>query len=215
MQPVPPSTTDRIVVPLFSARTGASAVGLTTMDAPAIVWFRRDLRLCDHAALVSAARQSTRALAVFVYDDRLLAPAGAPRRAFLAGCLRDLDRQLDSKLLVCHGDPAEVLPGIAQLVGACSVHVSTETNPYGRHRGERVRRAGRHRCAVDGVRITVCRDTGPHHEVRRPTVPGVHTLPARLERARLAQPGSNRTEHGGLDGPLRPRRSRHSRPERR
>ena len=111
------------------------------MDAPAIVWFRRDLRLCDHAALVSAARQSTRALAVFVYDDRLLAPAGAPRRAFLAGCLRDLDRQLDSRLLVCHGDPAEVLPGIAQRVGACSVHVSTETNPYGRHRDERVRRA--------------------------------------------------------------------------
>ncbi|MFC0114740.1 deoxyribodipyrimidine photo-lyase [Kibdelosporangium aridum] len=45
-----------------------------------VVWFRRDLRTRDHPALLSADRA---ALALFVLDNRLIKPSGAPRLALL------------------------------------------------------------------------------------------------------------------------------------
>jgi deoxyribodipyrimidine photo-lyase len=104
----------------------------------AVLWFRRDLRLADHPALLAAADAAPRALALFVLDDRLLTPSGAARRIFLAGCLRELDAALGGRLLVCRGDPARVVPGVARQVGARTVHVSTDAGPYGRARDERV-----------------------------------------------------------------------------
>ncbi|WP_217643270.1 cryptochrome/photolyase family protein [Actinopolyspora lacussalsi] len=115
------------------------------MTTAAILWFRRDLRLYDHAALLAAARRSESVLAVFVLDDNLLRPAGASRRDFLYGCLRELDERLGHRLLIRHGDPAEVLPELAGRVGAESVHVSADTNPYGSRRDGRVREALRER----------------------------------------------------------------------
>ncbi|KGI81354.1 deoxyribodipyrimidine photolyase [Actinopolyspora erythraea] len=111
------------------------------MSSSAILWFRRDLRLYDHAALLAAARRADSVLAVFVLDDNLLRPAGANRRDFLYGCLRELDERLGGGLLIRRGDPAEVLPELAERVGAASVHVSADTNPYGSRRDERVRAA--------------------------------------------------------------------------
>lgn len=111
------------------------------MNTPAVLWFRRDLRLHDHAALLTASRYAEHLLPVFVLDNHLLSSAGASRRAFLYGCLRDLDTQLGGRLLVRHGDPVAVLPDLARRVGANSVHVSAETNPYGRTRDRRVRDA--------------------------------------------------------------------------
>ena len=111
------------------------------MPSAAIVWFRRDLRLHDHAALLTAARRADAALAVFFLDQRLLAPSSAVRRTFLYRCLRALDAQLDNRLLVLDGRPEDQLPRVAEQVGAGSVHVSAETNPYGRERDERVREA--------------------------------------------------------------------------
>ena len=80
-------------------------------------------------------------IGVFVLDESLLAPAGAPRRTFLYRCLRELDASLGGRLLVLRGDPARVLPELVAEVGAGSVHVSADTGPYGRERDERVREA--------------------------------------------------------------------------
>jgi deoxyribodipyrimidine photo-lyase len=110
------------------------------MTPPAIMWFRRDLRLSDHPALLAAA-DSGEVLPLFVLDDRLLAPAGAPRKHFLYDCLRALDHDLGGRLHIAHGDPAQVVAEIARKVGAGSVHVSADTGPYGRERDERVRKA--------------------------------------------------------------------------
>lgn len=104
----------------------------------AVVWFRRDLRLADHPALLAAAEAAPRAQALFVLDDRLLGPSGAPRTAFLAGCLRSLDAALDGRLLVRRGDPAQVVASVAREVEARTVHVSADAGPYGRGRDERV-----------------------------------------------------------------------------
>ncbi|WP_245573966.1 cryptochrome/photolyase family protein [Amycolatopsis nigrescens] len=104
----------------------------------AVLWFRRDLRLGDHAALLSAAERSGRVLALYVLDEALLSPAGAPRTAFLYGCLRALDEQLGGRLMVVRGDPAREVVKAAKAVDAKSVHVSADTAPYGRGRDEKV-----------------------------------------------------------------------------
>ncbi len=105
----------------------------------ALIWFRRDLRLGDQPALAATAERAERCLAVFVLDERLLAPAGAARRIFLIRSLRALRAQLAGRLLVVAGDPVEVLPELAGRVGATGVHISADCGPYGRQRDDAVR----------------------------------------------------------------------------
>jgi deoxyribodipyrimidine photo-lyase len=103
----------------------------------AILWFRRDLRLGDHPALLAAldaAGPGGTVLPLFVVDDRLWGPAGDPRRRFLLDCLADLGAQTGGALVLRAGDPARVVPQVAAEVGASSVHVTGDTGPYGRRR---------------------------------------------------------------------------------
>jgi deoxyribodipyrimidine photo-lyase len=109
-----------------------------------VLWFRRDLRLADHPALlaaVDAAGPDGTVLPVFVFDDRLWGPSGAPRRRFLLDCLTDLAESLDGALVLRHGDPVQVLPRLAAEVSAAGVHVSADAGPYGRTRDAAVDRA--------------------------------------------------------------------------
>lgn len=80
-------------------------------------------------------------LALFVLDERLLGPAGAPRRTFLLRCLRALDAELGGRLMVTKGEPATILPAVASAVRASSVHVSADYGPYGARRDAAVARA--------------------------------------------------------------------------
>ena len=107
---------------------------------PSILWFRRDLRLSDHPALLAAAQDGP-VLPVFVLDEALLAPSGPARRAFLIRSLRALDRDLRRHgpgLVVRGGRPEEVLRALVAEVGAAAVHVSADFGPYGAARDERV-----------------------------------------------------------------------------
>ena len=121
--------------------------GHTAGVATSLLWFRRDLRRCDHPALLAAASGAPAGdagadvLGVFVADDALLRPSGAPRRAFLAGCLRALNESMDGRLLVVHGRPETVIPRLAREVDAAAVHVSADYGPYGRARDDRVKQA--------------------------------------------------------------------------
>ena len=108
---------------------------------PAVMWFRRDLRLTDHPAL-SAAAATGPVLPLFVLDPVLLGSAGAPRKAYLSRSLAALDDSLDGRLVIRTGDPATVVPEVAREVGATTVHVSAECTPYGRERDARVSAAG-------------------------------------------------------------------------
>jgi deoxyribodipyrimidine photo-lyase len=104
-----------------------------------VLWFRRDLRLGDNPALL-AARDAAGdgVLPLFVLDDALRGPSGAPRLAFLYRCLRALDDALDGRLVVLRGRPEDVLPRVVRDIGASSVHVAADYGPYGRERDERV-----------------------------------------------------------------------------
>jgi deoxyribodipyrimidine photo-lyase len=110
----------------------------------ALLWFRRDLRLGDHPALlaaVDAAGPEGAVVPVFVFDDRLYGPSGDPRRRFLHDCLAELDAAMDGALVRRHGDPTAVLPQLAGEVGATSVHVTADAGPYGRRRDQAVEQA--------------------------------------------------------------------------
>ena len=110
---------------------------------PAVMWFRRDLRLADNPALVEAAADGE-VLPLFVLDPALWGPSGAVRRAYLAGSLRSLDaslRQRRTRLSVVRGDPVRRVVLAAREVGADRVHVAADYGPYGRARDERVEQA--------------------------------------------------------------------------
>ena len=106
-----------------------------------VLWLRRDLRLHDHPALLAAADSADDVVPLFVLDDAVRGPSGAPRLAFLYRCLRELEVRTGGALRVLQGRPEEVVPRVAQQVGATSVHVSSDHAPYGRGRDERVRAA--------------------------------------------------------------------------
>jgi deoxyribodipyrimidine photo-lyase len=102
-----------------------------------LLWFRRDLRLTDHPALldaIDAAGPGGDVLPVFVVDPALWRPAGGPRREFLRECLTALQESLGGALVLRSGDPADVLPRLVREVGGGSVHVSADAGPYGRRR---------------------------------------------------------------------------------
>jgi deoxyribodipyrimidine photo-lyase len=103
-----------------------------------VMWFRRDLRLSDNPALVEALRAGDEVLPLFVIDPALWGPAGANRRAFLAGCLRSLRTDLGGALVIRTGDPVDVVPGVAAEVNAQAVFVAEDFGPYGRRRDESV-----------------------------------------------------------------------------
>ena len=105
-----------------------------------VMWFRRDLRLHDHPALDAAAAEGP-VLALFVLDEALRGPSGAPRLAFLYRTLRALDEDLRGRagrLIVRRGKPEDIVPAVAAEVAATSVHVSADFGPYGSSRDDRV-----------------------------------------------------------------------------
>jgi deoxyribodipyrimidine photolyase len=57
------------------------------MPSRAVVWFRRDLRVADHPALLAALDAADQVVPTFVVDRTLLEgrPSGPNRRAFLHG----------------------------------------------------------------------------------------------------------------------------------
>lgn len=103
-----------------------------------IMWFRRDLRIKDNPALLAAGPE---VLPVFVIDPVLWGRSGEIRRAYLAESLHALSRSLGGSLVIRSGDPAVVIPALAQEVGAKSVHIAADFGPYGSQRDQAVEKA--------------------------------------------------------------------------
>lgn len=121
------------------------------MRAPAIVWFRDDLRLTDNPALDAAAHAGRPVIAVFVQDDESdgLRPLGGAARWWLHGALAALDQALrgrGGRLLVLRGAAAEAVERLAVEVGAGAVY-------WNRRYGAAERR-------IDGRVKTVLKDRG-------------------------------------------------------
>ncbi len=92
----------------------------------ALVWFRRDLRLADHYALLRACRDFEHVIPVFVLfeDDAGVWSLGGAQRWWLHHSLKQLDkslRDLGSLLVLRHGDPVNEIATLVRESGARAV----------------------------------------------------------------------------------------------
>jgi len=115
-----------------------------------VVWFKRDLRLDDHAPLAQAARLGP-ILALFVYEPEVVeAPEFHPRHGrFLHECLAELRqrmRLLGGDLILRKGTMPGVLEDLNRSVPIDSLHSHEETGTWATYqRDKRVARWARER----------------------------------------------------------------------
>ena len=99
-----------------------------------LVWFRRDLRAYDHAALHHALASSSQVHCVFVYDTTILAPLPRDDRrvSFIHASIAELDaelREMGGALLVRHADAVEAIPALAAELGVDAVFTNHDYEP--------------------------------------------------------------------------------------
>ena len=119
----------------------------------ALVWFRRDLRAHDHAALYHALGAAREVWCVFVFDQGILdaLPRRDRRVEFIHDALADLDAQLralgavhgrtDVRLLVRHGRAPDEITALAAALRAEAVYANHDDEPDALRRDAEVRRA--------------------------------------------------------------------------
>jgi deoxyribodipyrimidine photo-lyase len=133
----------------------------------ALVWFRRDLRSVDHAALYHALRAADRVFCLFVFDTDILdaLPSRCDRRvAFIRESLVELDTALDalsheaggagSGVLVRHGRAEDLVPALAAELAVDTVFANRDYEPAAIIRDSRVAE----RLAAAGIGFTDCKD---------------------------------------------------------
>lgn len=101
-----------------------------------IVWFRRDLRLADHPALLEAAGEGSVVPLVVLEPGQLTDTRGPARRMLRS--IAALHEATGGSLVVRCGDPAVIVPAVASALGAERVHITRDTTPAGRERDEQV-----------------------------------------------------------------------------
>ena len=110
-----------------------------------LVWFRRDLRAFDHAALHHALRCSQQVFCVFVYDTEILdgLPRDDRRLRFIHASLASLDeelRRLGGYLIVRHGSARDEVAALANALDVDAVHACTDYEPLAIARDDEVAR---------------------------------------------------------------------------
>ncbi|HEY1128424.1 MAG TPA: deoxyribodipyrimidine photo-lyase [Roseateles sp.] len=109
----------------------------------ALVWFRRDLRADDQAALYRALRGARQVFCAFVLDRDILdaLPRADRRVEFILDALRVLDedlRQLGGALIVRHGCATDEIPRLAAELGVQAVFTNHDDEPQALARDARV-----------------------------------------------------------------------------
>jgi deoxyribodipyrimidine photo-lyase len=107
-----------------------------------IIWFRRDLRIGDHPALLEAMKNSDEIVPLFILDKAQIAEAGEKLLAYMGQSLRALDESLGNTLHIIEGDQVEVLQDLIARYEVKEVHISAEYERYGAMRDARVEAAG-------------------------------------------------------------------------
>lgn len=112
-----------------------------------LVWFRRDLRLSDHAALYHALRGGGPVWCVFVFDRDILDHLPSPqdrRVAFIHAALLELAGALQAQgggLMVRHGSARSIIPQLAAELNAESVFINHDYEPVALERDTAVERS--------------------------------------------------------------------------
>ena len=111
---------------------------LPSTPTPALLWFRQDLRLTDHAALNAAMTGGRPVLPVYILDDE--APGewaiGGGSRWWLHGSLTALAADLKARgapLVLRRGRAMEILPALLAETGADEIHAGRMHEPWARN----------------------------------------------------------------------------------
>lgn len=131
--------------------------------ASALVWFRRDLRTRDHAALAQALRSAAAVHCVFVFDRTILdaLPRSDRRVEFIRNAAQALDADLralggpGTGLITLHADAAEALPGLAARLGVQAVFTNHDDEPAALARDTLVRT----RLTAARIALHTCKDS--------------------------------------------------------
>jgi len=119
----------------------------------ALVWFRRDLRVADHAALYHALKAARQVWCAFVYDRAILdeLPRADRRVEFIVESVDALAADLAAlaqshgiagvRLLVRHGRGADEIVALAADLHVQAVYANHDDDPYALTRDARVRGA--------------------------------------------------------------------------
>jgi deoxyribodipyrimidine photo-lyase len=106
------------------------------------MWFRRDLRVNDHPALLAAVESAETVIPLFILDKQQISEAGDKLLAYMGKSLRALDESLGNRLHVVEGDQVEILKELIEKHQVQEVHISTEYERYGAQRDAKVEAAG-------------------------------------------------------------------------
>lgn len=117
-----------------------------------LMWFRRDLRLDDNAALAQALIRCRQVYVVFVFDTTILThlPRADRRVEFILAAVHALNDRLAEAcgqpqghptLLVRHGDPSMQIPQLAAELGVHAVFANHDDEPTAQARDTAVRTA--------------------------------------------------------------------------
>ena len=128
-----------------------------------LVWFRRDLRASDHAALYRALTQCRQVHCVFVFDPEILdtLPRADRRVEFIRASLVELDGALRALgphpgcgLIVRHALASDAVPALAQTLQVQAVYANHDDEPQALARDSLVRT----RLAAAGIAFHTFKD---------------------------------------------------------
>ena len=135
---------------------------METPYASVLMWFRRDLRAADNAALFHALKAAQAVHCAFIFDTAIL--DGLPRRDRRLEFIRDSAAELDDALrqaggpaaglITLHGEAAEVLPALAARLGVRAVFANHDDEPAALERDRLVRE----RLATAGIALHTFKD---------------------------------------------------------
>jgi deoxyribodipyrimidine photo-lyase len=118
-----------------------SREALQTLITPevSIFWFRRDLRLSDNAGLYQALKNEKSVIPIFIFDTQILnrLEQNDRRVDFIHQSLKSLEKeleQLNSSLLVLHGNPVEIYESLQPK----AVYCNHDYEPYAKTRDNQV-----------------------------------------------------------------------------
>lgn len=115
-----------------------------------LIWLRRDLRLSDNAALYHAAQQCKTLYCAFIFDDSILSalPHSDRRIEFICRSLSELDEAMrlcagraQTGLITRRGLPQDLIPALAQQLGAAAVFCNDDDEPAALARDAQVARS--------------------------------------------------------------------------
>ncbi|WMW79445.1 deoxyribodipyrimidine photo-lyase [Undibacterium cyanobacteriorum] len=117
---------------------------MTKLFKRSLVWFRRDLRSYDHAALYHALKQSEQCYCCFIFDHSILLslPSDDKRVQFIYQSiveLRQALREMGGELIVRYGDPLNEIPSLCQELEIDAVFTNKDYEPNAKLRDEVVK----------------------------------------------------------------------------